>query len=313
MEDKFIVIRQRNVSDQADGWHFYKVANRMLCVQGEFDALAAFEIGNLPDADKILSSYLQNEFRLLSSSNTNNLYESKAIFSVGEKHIRCIQKDNIVQINVDHRPSCIFDLENQVVQNLSNEDLNTPLNTEILLGPVLIMLLAKRGIFCLHASAVMTKNGLVMFIGESGVGKSTIAETSGDNWQRVCDDVLPLKIYEQGLVALPGFAQLKLSESQQHDLDKYQEIPVRLVCRIAKPNGAESASIKKMQNKSAILQLVRHTVASKMFTSDLLEQHMDFCKQVLETNEVYELSYARELDGLSKLQKKLISFAGSLD
>ena len=313
VKDKFIVIRQRVVNNNTDDWHFYNIANQIVCAQGRFDALLPFEIGTLPDVDNVLCSYIKNDFCLLSSSNTNKLYESKTAFLQGDKHIRCLQKKNIVQINIGHRPVCIFDLENQVIQNLSNDDFNSALNTELLLGPALIMLLARRGIFCLHAGAAMTENGLVIFIGESGVGKSTMAKTNGDDWVRVCDDVLPLKLYDDNrLVALPGFAQLKLTDAEQHNLDKYQEIPVQTIFRISRPPDNAQASIIKKQKKSAILELVRHTVASKMFTSDLLEEHMRFCKQVLDTKDIYELSYPRELDKLEKLQKKLSKFTGTL-
>lgn len=313
MEDKFIVIRQWSVKDDSDDWHFYKIANQMLCTQGVINALAPFEIGKLPDADNLLRSYIANDFRLLTSKNAKKIFDGKAGFLGEERDVSCMQKDNIIQIGIDRRPRCILDLENQVIQSLSTDDFNTPFNTELLLGPALIMLLAKRGIFCLHAGAAMSANGLIMFIGESGVGKSTMAKTNGDDWVRVCDDVLPLKLYpDNSLVALPGFAQLKLADSEQHDLDKYQEIPVQAICRITKPKDAERAGVRKKHKTSAVLELVRHTVASKMFNSELLEQHMEFCRTVANTNDVYELSYPREIGKLTKLQKNLTEFAGSI-
>ena len=41
---------------------------------------------------------------------------------------------------------------------------------EILLGPALVLALALRGRWCLHASALLCHNNLVLFLGESGRG-----------------------------------------------------------------------------------------------------------------------------------------------
>ena len=46
---------------------------------------------------------------------------------------------------------------------------------EALLGPALNLALAWRGVWCLHAGAVLHDGQVIVFLGVSGSGKSTLA------------------------------------------------------------------------------------------------------------------------------------------
>jgi hypothetical protein len=79
------------------------------------------------------------------------------------------------------------------------------------LGPVLAILLHQRGHLLLHASAVAVADGAVLFLGDTGWGKSTMAAALyARGHSLVTDDVAVLGTDERCPMLFPGFPQLKL-------------------------------------------------------------------------------------------------------
>ncbi len=58
---------------------------------------------------------------------------------------------------------------------------------------IVLKLLGKKG-FILHASAVLTKNGALLFLGPSGAGKSTIAHILASSFQPLADDSMIIRL-----------------------------------------------------------------------------------------------------------------------
>jgi hypothetical protein len=83
-----------------------------------------------------------------------------------------------------------------------------------LLGTAFGVLCHQRGIPPLHASAIDVTDGCVAFVGDSGMGKSTlVAALATRGHQVIADDVCFLQRSEQGQVrAWPGINQLRLCE-----------------------------------------------------------------------------------------------------
>jgi hypothetical protein len=88
------------------------------------------------------------------------------------------------------------------------------LDLEILQGPALVLAFSMRAKWCLHASAArLQQDKTIAFLGESGYGKSTLAGHLGrSGWQRVADDILPVTLEDERVLAWPHFPQLKLPE-----------------------------------------------------------------------------------------------------
>lgn len=84
---------------------------------------------------------------------------------------------------------------------------NPDLIEEVLLGPALLLQLAWRPVFTLHAGAVEVNGSVIALCAESGVGKSTLARgcacACACAGQAVADDILPLRLDPQP-AALPA-------------------------------------------------------------------------------------------------------------
>jgi hypothetical protein len=163
-----------------------------------------------------------------------------------------------------------------------------------ILGPAFALLLYQRGLFVLHASAVESGGGAVVFTGGSGWGKSTLAaalHTRGCGI--VADDVTAIAVDSKCLTVFPGFPQLKLwpetlvslgeapeSLPRLHPLWEkrarrvtrgfsHKVLPLRRIYLLA--NGPVS-TIEPLPRQEAFVVLVRHWYGSR-FGDRLLQAH----------------------------------------
>jgi energy-coupling factor transporter ATP-binding protein EcfA2 len=84
------------------------------------------------------------------------------------------------------------------------------LNTFIV-GPILAVLLRQRGLFVLHASSAVVEGGAIAFLGNSGAGKSTMAQAfHGHGYPVMTDDVMVVQLGEDFPMVLPGYPLIKL-------------------------------------------------------------------------------------------------------
>ena len=81
-----------------------------------------------------------------------------------------------------------------------------------LLGSCLGALLHQRGILALHASAILTDKGAILFVGHSSVGKSTLLGAFlKRGYRMLADDVTGVVLGKDGMpLALPAFPRAKL-------------------------------------------------------------------------------------------------------
>jgi hypothetical protein len=82
-----------------------------------------------------------------------------------------------------------------------------------LLSNAMAILLIQRGQILLHASAIRQQDGLVVFVGESGAGKSSmLAELIRRGYEPFSDDVIVLEENPASgeVIALPSYPMIKL-------------------------------------------------------------------------------------------------------
>lgn len=102
------------------------------------------------------------------------------------------------------------DIEIKPAPNVAAEILHLPL-----LGPVMGVLLHLRGMMVLHASAVAVSGQGAAFLGNKGIGKSTLAAALIAAGHRLlADDLLAVRFRGLGKpLVVPGFPQLKLGSA----------------------------------------------------------------------------------------------------
>ena len=79
------------------------------------------------------------------------------------------------------------------------------------LGPVLAFALRLRGVVPLHAGGVVVDGAALLFTGPAGAGKSsTVAALGAMGHAVLSDDVVPLRVTSEGIVASPGFPRVSV-------------------------------------------------------------------------------------------------------
>jgi hypothetical protein len=91
-----------------------------------------------------------------------------------------------------------------------------------LLGSCIGALLHQRGVLVLHAGAVYTDRGAVLFTGPSGVGKSTLlGEFLRRGYRMMVDDVCAVVVDAAGTpLVLPGYPRTRLWTDAAHRLEQ---------------------------------------------------------------------------------------------
>jgi hypothetical protein len=174
----------------------------------------------------------------------------------------------------------------------------TQTDRDTLMGPALMLALALSGVWCLHASAAMFNEQVTAFMGESGQGKSTLAESlSRADWRLVADDILPIIRDQAGVQVHPHFPQLKLTV--QPGLSLAEQIPLHRICVLAQ---AEHPELRQLSTGEALQALLRHTAGTRLFDPSLLAGHMAFCAWAAARIPVYHLAYPRTWEALPQVK-----------
>ncbi len=186
---------------------------------------------------------------------------------------------------------------------------------ELLLGPGLVLALALQGTWCLHASAAVREGQAVAFLGESGVGKSTLAAHLGGSlqsgWHLVADDILPVTAGEGGAFAWPRFPQRKLPADAQPGAALPERLPLAAICDLvpAAPEAAPAA--ERLPEAAAATALLRQTAGARLFDAALLEAHLAFAAELAARVPVYRLAVPRRLEALGEVRRCVEELLGA--
>ncbi len=182
-----------------------------------------------------------------------------------------------------------------------------PLEREILLGPVMVFALALRNIWCLHASAALYKESLFAFAGESGDGKSTLAAYLSlcPGWRLVADDILPVQLTADGLIALPKFPQLKLPIESQPAAELPEQVPLNRLVLLEKTSFIDAPGLTALTPGQAVQGLLSHIAGTRMFGDRLLDWHLKFSTQAAQHIFSSRLPYPHHREVLPKIRKFL--------
>jgi hypothetical protein len=175
---------------------------------------------------------------------------------------------------------------------------------QILLGPAVVLALALRGTWCLHTSAAIFNGSLILFLGESGRGKSTLADwlaVDHPGWVLAADDIMPVILTSGGLSAWSRFPQLKMSLEAQPGPRLPEQLPIQKVCMLGNGSPEEMPGLQRLSPSQAVQALLSHTAGTRLFSPEMLSRHLGFCTLAAEKASVYRLDYPRRWDALPRI------------
>lgn len=275
--------------------YVYSIASVELVFSREVPRLHSFYVGSR------VVQYSETKFDVVGVECFELNYHGTAPFANSLRDVKFRRSDDIAQLDIDHVPACQISFSQNHIHVINNESFDSEINLELLTGPALILFLAQCNIFCLHAGAVSTPVGNIAIIAESGAGKSTLSGHSDDSWSQLADDILPVI----GVNIEPNFPQLKLPNSIASGA-LTNGAQLKAIFRI-KLIPSKEIHFKTLNSVEALLQVVRHTVAAKLFDHSMMAAHMAFATKLVSELDVVELSYPRDLSQLSDLKQAIIN------
>lgn len=208
--------------------------------------------------------------------------------------------------------------------------------SHLFLDQVFPCLTGNRDAIVLHASAVAVFSAAVVFIGESGWGKSTLsASLSASGFPLLTDDSLMVQQRENRLLCVPGYPGLRLwpesvagvlgeqaagtpmtqhSEKQRFDGETASlvfadgTLPIRKIYLLDDPEEeVQSVSIIPMNPREAYLELLKHVYRLDFSDSNRIREECDLAAKVVEATAPCLLSFPREFDFLPEVRRALLS------
>ncbi len=203
-------------------------------------------------------------------------------------------------------------------------DIDDGLLRPLILGPLMSILLRQRGLLVLHASCVVLQDKAVAFMGNSGWGKSTLAELFYSRGKcLITDDVMAIEVETTPPCVVPSYPQIKLMPdaalSLGHASDRFPllnshsiklarsvdhdfcQTPVPLHCIYVLDTG-EQHQITPILLQDAFQELIRHSRAVGLLNApDFRSAHLQQCASLLTHVPLLRLRRQMSLDLLPEL------------
>lgn len=296
-----IVHLGRDTSSEPVDTYQYSVAGHVLIVNRQVSALSPFLMRSQEAAGR------QPQF-ILDAGNVSTCREVRGWVGRAWRDVACYRFGEAgCRIRIDGVGTFAIKGDGSVIA-LESPDIsqdNEETIAEALLGPVLAIALATRGVFCLHASALLAGGRAFALLGDSGAGKSTLAASLADRVegrQRLADDVLPVTADLDAITALPRFPQLKLPAGEQIRPDVPDRIPLGGVFVLDVPAEPARPAVAPLDSRAAAVTLIKHTVATSLFDERLLGPHIDFCASAAAHVPLWRLVYPHNEGQLAEVK-----------
>lgn len=236
-------------------------------------------------------------------------------------------KPGAFQINIDGVAQFFVTGGNHIVINKAPQA-SLPDIRNFLLGSAMAALLQQRALLTLHASAVQTAKGAVLFLGKSGYGKSTLMQQLGTRgFTMISDDICAISRASDGSpIALPSFPRTRLTPQSLEILQKpcdheiigssikKYNVPVAQICNQPQPLHAlcfldlgpePTPTITSLPKPKALQEVMRLTYrANFMKAMGLHKTQFDLASAVTRSADFYHIkrpAHAASYDALINL------------
>jgi hypothetical protein len=227
----------------------------------------------------------------------------------------CISWEKVGTFLVDGGTEIIVEPE----ANVPSEDLEP-----FLTGPVLSVLLHQRGLFVLHASAVVIDGAAVAFLGAKGDGKSTLAAHLQVRGHRLIgDDIVPVDLRDNRAAIVSGFPRIKLYNDSitavGHEPSNFPFIhrfvekrsfqyagtfstdPVPLHSLYILCEG-DKVCLERLGHASTFIEITRHTYMNRYLNALGGESdHFDHCRRLIQKLPVWKLNRPRDFSAMDQV------------
>jgi hypothetical protein len=199
---------------------------------------------------------------------------------------------------------------------------NCPQETmrHLLLNQVIPIVLSHLGKLVLHASACRTPQGVMAFMGMTGMGKSTLAASFGlKGFAVLSDDCLLVQAHGDQVTSIPSYGGLRLwpesisalfeeepeLQPMAHYTDKKRvlfdqavgvaSLSLKAVYVLAQPeNEAKEVIITRLSPSKALLEIVKHTFQLDVTDHEKLGQAFKRYEWLAKSVPFFTLTYARD-------------------
>ena len=301
-----IRVTSTRVTTAGSGAHHYRLAGQPVVFESRVAALDAYCIGPASEPFNELLSHV-GECEVLTDNNATVAYQGFAPIDQQQREVTLRRSAHRAQVDLDGVPVCQIDFNEGHLHLLGDQSFDERANLEVVTGPALVLLLTQADVYCLHAGCVATSVGNIAIIAESGSGKSTLSNDAGTLWQQVSDDILPVGFSGDSSTCpllLPDFPQLKLDRAEVKSRPKVG-MSLDYLLRLS-PQPAKEIEFVELGRKEAMLEVVRHTVAAKLFDSERLRKHAEFARRISREVPVLEMRYPRKKKQLPELRMRLV-------
>jgi hypothetical protein len=153
----------------------------------------------------------------------------------------------------------------------------------------------------------MFRENVIVFLGESGQGKSTLAAylSHSPGWRLVADDILPVKMDSSGVSVLPRFPQLKLPINAQPGVYLPEQLPLKTICVLEQAEADQMPELQKISTAQTVQALLGHIAGTRMFNAPLLAKHLEFSTRAAKHISAYRLINPHRRDTLPLIREFL--------
>jgi hypothetical protein len=220
---------------------------------------------------------------------------------------------------LDNKPLFRVKSGKEIIIN-SKLDIENSYLRYLILGPGMGTLLMQRGNLVLHASSVNVRGEAVVFLGESGIGKSTIATAMNKRgYPFITDDILALEFDEDNIAVFTSFPRAKLwndtimymkddsslFQKIHPDVEKYSYIvtdnfftnslPLKMVYIL--DNGIKN-EIYSLKPQNALIELVKNSYAINLFYDNEKVQNLFQCANIVKNVPIKCLNVKKKFNEL---------------